>query len=299
MVKLANWSDLAAKTKQLPNFNSTYPRLLPKVDHAAIPTVNPIKVAIKLITGGKRSSELSQRGGLWVSGDQDEALARLRWIVGVDNMRLLRLENDGRARLDLSLLKELSGATDVSPEAAALTIADYINSNEGLLLLVQITFGQGRYRLHIGKAVPTRGSPTQVLGSINLDNNYDSRINPYRRLGKKLDNERPPEGFDSLIGINPSARWFNLRAGSLVPVGHITFHELAEAYAKVELGLDYLAIASRPGAHNIAIERERKLQSERPFSDVVVTIGANRVLRSEEEVRQFWAEGGGSGANQR
>jgi hypothetical protein len=78
----------------------------------------------------------------------------------------------------------------------------------------------------------------------------------------------------------------------------VTFHELAEAYAKVALGLQYLAEGQNQGAHNQAIEREELLKLQRPLSDVVTTVGANRVLRSEEELRQFYAEMGLTG-NQR
>jgi hypothetical protein len=156
---------------------------------------------------------------------------------------------------------------------------------------VQLTEGSQRYLLHLGRIADTRGAEVEVNGSVNLDNNYDSRINPYRRLGRKLDNERPPAGFDSMVALNPVARWFNLRENALVPVGHITFHELAEAHAKLELDLDYLGQGARPGAHNIALERERRLKAQRP-TDVVVTYGSNRVLRSEEEIKQFYSQSG-------
>jgi hypothetical protein len=96
-----------------------------------------------------------------------------------------------------------------------------------------------------------------------------------------------------MIAMNPIARWLNLRVNRIVPVGHITFHELAEAYAKVSLGLDYLGNGLRPGAHNVAIERERILQAQRPGSDIVLTAGSNRVLRSSQEIRQTFAETSG------
>ena len=70
--------------------------------------------------------------------------------------------------------------------------------------------------------------------------------------------------------------------------GQITFHELAEAHAKLELEIEYLGQGARPGAHDIAIDREMMLQSQRPMDHVVVTVGSNRVLRTLEEVRQFY-----------
>jgi hypothetical protein len=136
------------------------------------------------------------------------------------------------------------------------------------------------------------------LGSINLDNNADSRINPFRKYGRKLDGERPPEGFDSLIGLNPVARWFNLSTNCWVQGGQIVFHEIAEAYAKLELGLDYLDQGLRSGAHAIALERELRLKSQRPRADIVMTAGSNRLLRTEAEIRLFYAEAA-AGVSQR
>jgi hypothetical protein len=138
-----------------------------------------------------------------------------------------------------------------------------------------------------------------VVGGVNLDNNYDSRINPYRRNGRKLDIECPPKGFDSMVAINPVARWFNLRAHEFVSAGQITFHELAEAHAKVVLNLDYLEQDNRPGAHNLALEREERLKAQRPSANVVLTLGSNRLLKSEEEVRHFYIQIGQAAGHQR
>jgi hypothetical protein len=120
----------------------------------------------------------------------------------------------------------------------------------------------------------------------NLDNNIDSRITPYRKNGRKLDAERPPAGFDSLIALNPVARWFNLDTNCWVHGGEIVFHELAEAYAKLEFNLDYLDQGLRPGAHGVALLREQRLKLQRPGADIVITTGSNlAACRTEEEIR--------------
>jgi hypothetical protein len=93
-----------------------------------------------------------------------------------------------------------------------------------------------------------------------------------------------------LIALNPVARWFNLNTNCWVHPGAIVFHELAEAYAKLEFGLDYLDQGSRPGAHSQALVRELRLKSQRPEDDIVVTTGSNRLLRTREEIRLFTAE---------
>jgi hypothetical protein len=270
--------------------------LLPPVDTSLIPRPNPLLAALDMIAGGKRRPQGAlQSGGLWITGDREDALARLRWIAGAENARAIEVDEAGRVRLNDSLLAASAGVAGESGPASALKALDYMASNEGLLLLIQLINGPHRYGLHIGPSAPTAGGEVAVSGSINLDNNFASRINPYRRLRKKLDQERPPEGLDCLIGINPTARWFNLRIGRLVPAGNITFHELTEAHAKVEMGLDYLGQGALLGAHAIALEREKRLKAQRPFADVVVTVGSNRVLRTEKEFRQFSLEASGKG----
>lgn len=274
-------------------------RVAPRVDTSLIPRPDPVRLAFKLVTGEVRNAPGApgQRGGLWVTGDTTEGLARLRWIVGEKNVGLIKLDADGRVKFDMKLLAKAAGRGETRVQDP-LQAVEYISSNEGLLLLVQVAQGRHRYLLHIGRQAPTSGKSVETAGSINLDNNVDSRINSYRRNGKKLDDERPPEGFDSLIGLNPVARWFNLNANCWVQAGEIVFHEIAEAYAKLELGLDYLDEGSRPGAHALAIEREQRLKSQRPAADIVITRGSNRLLRTEEEIRLFTAEAA-AGVSQR
>jgi hypothetical protein len=274
-------------------------RLAPTVDTNLIPRPNPVDLAFRLVAGEPRDSPGSAwpRGGLWIGGDTAEGLARLRWIVGEENVGLIKLDADGRVKLDKRLLARVAGLRETRVEDP-LRAVDYISSDEGLLLLVQVAQGRYRYLLHIGRQSPTSGKSVETAGSINLDNNVDSRINPYRKNGKKLDGERPPEGFDSLMGLNPVARWFNLSTNGWVQAGEIVFHEIAEAYAKLEFGLDYLDQGSRPGAHSVALERELRLKSQRPGVDIVMTAGSNRLLRTEEEIRLFYAEAG-AGSSQR
>ena len=270
------------------------------VNAAQMPRPNPIQLAFNVIAGARSVEALTRTGGLWLSGDIAEGLARLRWIAGTENADVLSVDKEGRVRLDAILLAHLARLDKAGPAAAPIVAADYIISNEGLTLLVQLTQGASRYRLHLGDVAPTAaGETAKVQGSINLDNNFDSRINPYRRTGKKFPNERPPDGFEALIAINPQAQWYNITAASRIPAGHITFHELAEAYAKVEFGLDYLPQPLGAGAHNIAIEREKVLKRQRPSANIVVTLGSNRLLKSLEEARAFYASAGGSIGGQR
>jgi hypothetical protein len=281
---------LLIKARELPVTGARVLLASEFIDSAGIPRPDPIRAAIRSVI------QSSRPGGLWLSGDIVEGLERLKWIVGEENADLLSLDHDYRVVLDRLLLAKAAGVASANRPGISLVVSDYIKSNDGLLLVVQLALGSYRYLLHIGGRTETlAGEEIRVDGSINLDNNFDSRINPYRQGGAKLPRERPPAGFDALIAINPSARWFNLRTGKLVPVGNITFHELAEAHAKVEMKLEYLEKNGFQGAHDLAIEREILLKSQRPFQETVITKGSNRVFRSDEEVRRFKAERAGDG----
>jgi hypothetical protein len=283
----------SVKSDALPVRSAKSIVLAPRIDTSQIPRPDPVTLAFRLVVELSSVADTPRgRGGLWLRGDTVEGLSRLRWIAGEKNAGLIRIDDDGRVQLDKRLLASVAGLSSTRVDDP-LQVADYIASNEGLLLLVQLAEGGCRYLLHIGNEVPTRGKSIEIKGSINLDNNFDSRINPYRKHGRKLDEERPPEGFAAVVGLNPVAQWFNLSTHGWVPVGEITLHELAEAHAKVALGLDYLDQGSSAGAHALALDRERRLKAQRPGAGIVLTAGSNRVLRTQQEIRLFYAESAG------
>jgi len=259
--------------------------LAPAFDPTMIPGPDPVKLAMEDIAGVKAERD----GGLWLAGDMREGFSRLQWIAGQKDAELLSVAGDGKVTLSHELLMRRSGA-DRAGAGARFVIAEYIKVNEGLYLLAQLMAAENRYCLFLGERVPTAGDDIEIDGAINLDNNFDTRINTYRKDGMKLPKECPPEGFDSLVAINPAARWYNLRVRRLVPDGIIVFHELAEALAKVDYGLDYLPDGLRSGAHDIAVQRELKLQSQRPNSDTVTTLGSNVVFKNRESLLKFKAE---------
>src|SRR5262249_11331543 len=259
--------------------------MAPRLDPSLIPGPDPVAAALDWVTQNKPD----RNGGLWIDGDRASALSRLAWILGRQDAGAIQIEPNGKVVVNRAEILRLSGAERVSA-GAALIVAEYIASNEGLYLLAQLIRAHHRYCLYVGQRLPTAGAIVPVIGSLNLDNNFDRRINPYRKDGFKVPNESPPSGFDAMIGINPEAIWFNIKAGRLVPDGMIVFHELAEALAKVEFGLEYLPVGLRPGAHDIAVQREFKLSSQRPGSGTITTAGSNRVFGSEKSLLEFEAE---------
>jgi hypothetical protein len=220
-------------------------------------------------------SNQRRRGGLWLTGNVREGMARLAWIAGPENANLLTIDKSGQVRIDEDLLARNAEARRKSAKSPALGLSLYILSNEGLLLLEQLTQGDRAYQLYIGDRVMTLGGEIEVKSVVNLDNNFDGRINVYRPSGLKMLSERPPKGVDALIGINPDVLWYNLGYQKVISPGIVTFHELAEAYAKLEYGLQYLPNGLLPGAHGVAVQREYRLQSQRPELYNAITAGDN------------------------
>jgi hypothetical protein len=226
-------------------------------------------------------------GGLWLGGDMDRGLALLRSIAGPTNSRAVQLEVDGRVLLNVSDLDVASRSVESRHLLGILKADGHVDGDDGLLLLVQLTQGAHRFQLYVGAHTYTGAGVTVVAGTLNLDRQFDSRINPRRPKGQKHDYELPPDGFDSLVAINPEARWMNIEKARPVTSWIVIFHELVEAYSKVELGLEYLPSGSRPGAHAVAVQRELKLKSERHSADLVVTEGTNMVFTSDLEMARF------------
>jgi hypothetical protein len=251
----------------------------------AISVADPFRAAFSLILG----ADPQKQGGLWLGGDFDTGLAVLRSIVGPENAGAIFVDGQGRVELGTLDLRIPSGILARQGFEGTLEARDYIYSNQGLLLLVQLTQGEFRYQLYVGERSYTRAGNTRVTSSLNLDCMFDSRINPRRPGRKKLNDELPPEGFDSSVAINPSARWINIQTARPVPLWIIAFHELAEAHSKVALGLDYLPRGPKSGAHQLAVEREVILSSQRRSADLVLTVGNNIVFKSDLEMAKYLA----------
>jgi hypothetical protein len=70
---------------------------------------------------------------------------------------------------------------------------------------------------------------------------------------------------DDAVTVDPSAQWFDRKTGAgPVSRGAVAFHELAEAYAKIDRQMPYNYRGSSAGAHADACERERVLIGQRP-----------------------------------
>ncbi len=197
---------------------------------------------------------------------------------------LLQVAGDhGRIREELC---QLLGTADCSwrliYEARGRTIVADLNGidtsrNEGALLLTQLASSRRVYNLTFGDQYLTAAGQESLAGEaiVNNSNSFD----PPRFQYDKPASVRPPAGVDSLVAIDPAKARYIDSEGRAVPLSMIVFHELAEAYAKVDLGKPYIdfevgsivkgSIVETPvdfqrGAHNDAVQREIVLRKQRP-----------------------------------
>ncbi len=197
---------------------------------------------------------------------------------------LLQVEGDrGRIRDELCrLLDTTDCGSRLSYDSGAGAIVADLNGidtsrNEGALLLAQIAASPRVYNLTLGERYLTAAGPASLTGEalVNNSNSFDPPRFPY----DKPPSVRPPPGVDALIAIDPAIARYIDSEGRPVPLSMIIFHELAEAYAKVDSGKPYIdfeigsivngSIVETPvdfqrGAHNDAVQRELVLRKQRP-----------------------------------
>ncbi len=162
------------------------------------------------------------------------------------------------------------------------------SENEGALLLSQLVGSSSTYNLTLGSSFQTAGGTRALTGDTPNQNlaNFDDR------LGKLTQFQRPPSGVDDIVAIDPSRARFMDTSGRVVSLSSLIFHELAEAYAKIDLGLGYrdadvmsviggtvmMGIGGYQGAHMNAVDREVTLRIQRPYIRVSGRAGDNDLI---------------------
>jgi RHS repeat-associated protein len=184
---------------------------------------------------------------LVISGSIDDIKKQLADILGTDDAAK-RISYDEKTGIITVDLKDID-----------------LTKNEGASLLSDVIGSKNTYGLTVGSSVESLGGQLSLIPTkdnayssmVNLDNNPDDRFSK-----GKTDKQKPPKGVDDQIGINYDFRDKNSESNTklkLAPNWTTTFHELAEAYAKVEGSKQYAQ------AHQAAIERETRLRDQRPY----------------------------------
>lgn len=135
-----------------------------------------------------------------------------------------------------------------------------LSANEGAALLNNLIQSQNTYDLSIGSTVEIAG------GTVNVD--YIKNLPPtadqlqYRECKCAAPTETPKKGVNDQVAFNPNdpRERRSLTNLKLAVPFTVVFHELAEAFAKVDGGQK-----TYEGAHNAAHNREAALRDQRPY----------------------------------
>jgi RHS repeat-associated protein len=165
-----------------------------------------------------------------------------------------------------------------------------LSSNEGASLLNQVVGSSSLYGLALSTTESTAGGPHTLTGATsNNDTLYDPRYG-----NGKGPKDLPPAGVDDQITVDPNARYLDSK-NQPVSVSALVFHELAEAYAKIDEGKPYSDFPSlnvrdgmvevgpmQQGAHNEAGTRQLKAQGQHSTSPSLRTSGnaADHLIRN-------------------
>ena len=148
------------------------------------------------------------------------------------------------------------------------------------------------YNLTIGNQYRSAAG-LRSLGGDTMVNNSNTFDPPRFRIEKPA-SVRPPEGVDALIAIDSFNARYRDSEGRRVSLAAVVFHELAEAYSKVDFQKPYIdfelgtmmngiigmtPVAFQRGAHNDAVQPEIVLRGQRP--DLQATGRAGDMLTRE------------------
>ena len=150
-----------------------------------------------------------------------------------------------------------------------------LSANEGASLVNELVTSSNTYGFALSDTANTAGGPVKLTNDpiSNLDNQLDDRYSN----GKAATN-LPSKGVADQVTIDPNTAHFTDSQGRSVSISSLAFHELAEAYGKIDGGKAYgdfqtinavngttLQIGKpQQGAHNEAVQRELKLREQRP-----------------------------------
>jgi RHS repeat-associated protein len=193
---------------------------------------------------------------LQLSGDLVADKATICDIVGSDNCNRITIDEKNNT---------------VSFDTRGLDLT----KNEGATLINQLVTSSDTFGFSLSDTANTAGGEVKMTKEAisNLDDRADDRFGAGKRQ-----TDLPPNGVADQVTINPANAHFHDSRKASVSISSLAFHELAEAYAKIEGAKaygDFQNITSdgailvvepkiQQGAHNEAVERERKLIDQRP-----------------------------------
>jgi RHS repeat-associated protein len=175
---------------------------------------------------------------LTLSGNTREATKQLCKIIGGDCDRIKYDKKTNSLNVDLAGID--------------------LEENEGAALLDDVVNSKDHYDLSIGQDVQTLGGKVKLTHVLNLDGNVDDRYTDILHRAK-LNTELPAVGIKDQVAVNLNTTMTSTTKLKRAEGWAVVFHELAEAFAKIDHGKQYEA------AHQEALDRELKLRDQRPY----------------------------------
>jgi hypothetical protein len=136
-----------------------------------------------------------------------------------------------------------------------------LSANAGAALINDLIISGFTYGFSVGPTVMTAGGLVKVAYLENLPP-FEDQLR-YRKNGLPADSETPGQGVDDQVAFNPKdtrGKKESLTKLKLADPYSVVFHELAEAYSKVDAGKKTWA-----EGHQDAIKREELLRDQRPY----------------------------------
>jgi RHS repeat-associated protein len=132
-----------------------------------------------------------------------------------------------------------------------------MSKNEGASLVNDLVGSKNTYDFSVGPTIMTDKGPVRV-DHIGTDMANLPTFGDQRQIGN------PPAGVSDILDIyfnNPNMTRVSNTNLQVAPEWTVVFHELAEAYEKIDGGKG----GSYPAGHNAALQREMALRDQRPY----------------------------------
>jgi RHS repeat-associated protein len=132
-----------------------------------------------------------------------------------------------------------------------------LSKNAGGALVNDLVGSKNTYDFSVGPTIMTDKGPVRI-DKIGID------LANLPTFGDQPKSGNPPAGVSDIVGLylnNPNITRVSNTDLKVAPEFTVAFHELAEAYAKIDGGMG----GSYAAGHNAALQREMELRDQRPY----------------------------------
>lgn len=181
----------------------------------------------------------------------------IKTLVSGKNKKYVKISDAGKVTLDFGKKSKKKIDKILGKDEGLALIKDLVDANEKYLYEASEIFLAKK-----DDGSKDAGMTSQAThGIINASNGGKD--------DKGVHGSRPKQGYDGQVVINPFIKLEEYDINSnIVPKKRksIVFHELAENYLRTTVGVDYDIPGTSSGAHDLAVDREKKWNQYSPSS---------------------------------